>query len=62
MVLRPAQEFTCSPLPEKGSKTALKAFEQGSLSCHTCGFPVSSEEQPPSVASCDTLGYVEDLF
>jgi rubrerythrin len=34
-----------------------------SLLCNTCGFPVSSEEPPHSVASCDTLGgYVEDLF
>jgi hypothetical protein len=35
---------------------------EGSLSCHTCCFPVSSEGPPHSVAYYDSLGYVEDLF
>jgi hypothetical protein len=46
-------------LQNLGLCSALKAFEQGGI---TCGFLVSSEEQSHSVASCDTQGYVEDLF
>jgi hypothetical protein len=58
-----------SQLPVKGQCSALRAFEQGGifivphLLWHGSSvFLVSSEGPPPSVASYDTQGDVEDLF
>jgi hypothetical protein len=73
VIVRLAQEFftymETSPLPVKGCKTALRAFEQGGifivphLLWHgTSVFPVSSEGPPHLVAFYDTRGNVKDLF
>jgi hypothetical protein len=72
IVLHPTQEYftymETSPLPVKGCKISAYArrseplSREGSLSCHTSFFPVSSEGPPHLVAFYDKRGDVEDLF
>jgi hypothetical protein len=51
------REFIKQKKPVKCQEAECKfEFFCPSLSCHTCGFPVSSEGPPHSVAYYDTLG------